>query len=77
MRDPETGQPHTAHTTLPVPFILVNGARIGHSATVRNGTLADIAPTVLMLMGLDKPREMTGQSLVIREGAEEPRRATA
>jgi len=77
MRDPETGEPHTAHTTLPVPFILVNGARLGAATTVRDGTLADIAPTVLMLLGLDKPREMTGQSLVIREGAEEPRRATA
>jgi 2,3-bisphosphoglycerate-independent phosphoglycerate mutase len=77
MRDPETGEPHTAHTTLPVPFILVNGGRLGAATTVRDGTLADIAPTVLMLLGLDKPREMTGQSLVIREGAEEPRRATA
>lgn len=77
MRDPQTGAPHTAHTSLPVPFILVNGARLGASTTVRDGTLADIAPTVLMLLGLDKPREMTGQSLVIRQGVEEPRRATA
>jgi 2,3-bisphosphoglycerate-independent phosphoglycerate mutase len=77
MRDPDTGEPHTAHTTLPVPFILVNGARLGAGATVRNGSLADIAPTVLMLLGLEQPREMTGQSLVILEGAEESHRATA
>jgi 2,3-bisphosphoglycerate-independent phosphoglycerate mutase len=77
MRDPETGEPHTAHTTLPVPFVLVNAARLGAATTVRDGTLADIAPTVLMLLGLDKPHEMTGQSLVISQGAEEPRRATA
>ena len=63
MIDYETGQPFTAHTTNPVPFILVNytdgvGLREG-------GKLADIAPTLLEMMGLPKPAEMTGTSLLI------------
>ncbi|WP_337551591.1 2,3-bisphosphoglycerate-independent phosphoglycerate mutase [Anaerotignum faecicola] len=62
MIDYETGQPFTAHTTNPVPFILVNytdgvGLREG-------GKLADIAPTLLEMMGLPKPAEMTGTSLL-------------
>lgn len=60
MRDPETGQPHTAHTVGPVPFVYV-----GRKATLRaGGALRDIAPTVLQLMGLPKPAVMTGESLV-------------
>jgi 2,3-bisphosphoglycerate-independent phosphoglycerate mutase len=60
MRDPETGQPHTAHTVGPVPFVYV-----GRKATLRSGgALRDIAPTVLQLMGLPKPAAMTGESLV-------------
>ena len=60
MRDPETGQPHTAHTVGPVPFVYV-----GRKATLRaGGALRDIAPTVLQLMGLPKPAAMTGESLV-------------
>ncbi|HAI59885.1 MAG TPA: 2,3-bisphosphoglycerate-independent phosphoglycerate mutase [Xanthomonadaceae bacterium] len=60
MRDPETGQPHTAHTVGPVPFVYV-----GRKATLRQGgALRDIAPTVLALMGLPKPAAMTGESLV-------------
>jgi 2,3-bisphosphoglycerate-independent phosphoglycerate mutase len=58
MRDPETGGPHTAHTTNPVP-ILVLGA-----ASLRDGRLADVAPTLLELMDLQKPEEMTGASLL-------------
>lgn len=77
MRDPETGEPHTAHTTLPVPFILVNGEALDAPVTVRDGTLADIAPTVLMLLGIEKPNVMTGQSLLVHRDAEESRRATA
>ncbi len=60
MFDPATGQPHTAHTTDPVPFIAV-------SRDIRlrnNGILADVAPTVLQLMGIDIPSEMTGRSLI-------------
>jgi len=57
------GGPHTAHTTNPVPFILINDEYRGIS--LRNdGILADIAPTILDLMELDKPKEMTGYSLI-------------
>jgi 2,3-bisphosphoglycerate-independent phosphoglycerate mutase len=61
MRDPETGGPHTAHTTNPVPLLLL-GAR--NRALVGEGRLADIAPTLLELMELPKPKEMTGSSLL-------------
>jgi 2,3-bisphosphoglycerate-independent phosphoglycerate mutase len=58
----DEGNPHTAHTTSPVPFILLQ-----KSAGLRDkGTLADVAPTVLDLMGIEKPEEMTGQSLIKR-----------
>ena len=62
MRDPVTGGPHTAHTTGPVP-ILVYGVG-GSDAGLRDGRLADIAPTLLALMGLPKPAEMSGGSLL-------------
>jgi 2,3-bisphosphoglycerate-independent phosphoglycerate mutase len=62
MIDPVTGGPHTAHTTNPVPVILVGGP-VG--ARLRDGRLADLAPTVLALMGLEQPPEMTGQSLIV------------
>jgi 2,3-bisphosphoglycerate-independent phosphoglycerate mutase len=61
MRDPETGGPHTSHTTNPVPIMLV-GAR--NRALLAEGRLADIAPTMLELMDLPKPKEMTGVSLL-------------
>ena len=61
MADPETRQNHTAHTRNPVPILLAAG---GAGRTLRNGTLADIAPTVLDLMGLPRPAEMTGASLL-------------
>jgi 2,3-bisphosphoglycerate-independent phosphoglycerate mutase len=60
MRDPVTGGPHTAHTTNPVPVVLVAGEK----ASLRDGRLADIAPTLLELMGLPKPAKMTGVSLI-------------
>jgi 2,3-bisphosphoglycerate-independent phosphoglycerate mutase len=62
MRDAETGEPHTAHTTNPVPAILVHAP--DGVATLAAGRLADIAPTVLELLGLDRPRAMTGRSLI-------------
>ncbi len=60
MRDPETGGPHTAHTTNPVPVFLAVGP--GHA--LGDGRLADLAPTLLALMGLPQPEEMTGASLL-------------
>jgi len=63
MIDPETGGPHTAHTTNPVPAIVFGGPK---GARLRNGRLAEVAPTVLDLMGLDLPPEMTGTSLIER-----------
>ena len=64
MVDYETGNPHTAHTTNPVPFILVNyedGVKLREG-----GCLADIAPTLLEIMGLPQPAEMTGKSLIVK-----------
>lgn len=57
----ETGEPFTAHTTNPVPIILVN-----YDSQIDSGTLADLAPTMLEIMGLEKPVEMTGKSLIKR-----------
>jgi 2,3-bisphosphoglycerate-independent phosphoglycerate mutase len=64
MRDPVTGEPHTAHTTNPVPLFLL-GAR--NRALMTQGRLADLAPTLLELMDLPKPPEMTGVSLLRSE----------
>ena len=61
MIDPETGGPHTAHTTNPVPVALIGGPE---GATLRDGRLADLAPTLLQLMDLPQPEEMTGRSLL-------------
>lgn len=63
MIDPVTGGPHTAHTLNPVPVALVGGPAGVH---LRDGRLADLAPTVLDLMGLDLPPEMTGRTLIQR-----------
>jgi 2,3-bisphosphoglycerate-independent phosphoglycerate mutase len=72
MRDPVTGEPHTAHTLNPVPVILIDGPP---DIRLADGRLADVAPTLLELMGLTAPAEMTGQSLIVRQsvpGAREP-----
>jgi 2,3-bisphosphoglycerate-independent phosphoglycerate mutase len=71
MRDPETGEPHTAHTTNPVPVLLMEGGDVA----LGEGRLADIAPTLLQLMGLSQPPEMTGVSLIRPRG--EPRAEAA
>jgi 2,3-bisphosphoglycerate-independent phosphoglycerate mutase len=63
MVDEKTGQPHTAHTTNPVPFILIYPGK--KMALRRGGILADVAPTALELMGVDKSRLMTGKSLIV------------
>ena len=62
MIDYKTGEPHTAHTTNPVPLILVGM----ENAKLREGRLADLAPTMLDIMNLEKPAEMTGESLIIK-----------
>lgn len=61
MIDPRTGGPHTAHTLNPVPIALIGGPE---GARLRDGRLADIAPTLLALMGLPQPDEMTGRNLL-------------
>ncbi len=70
MIDPRTGEPHTAHTTNPVPFVVADFSRqngTSHNGWhLEDGTLADVAPTVLKLMGIDKPQEMNGHSLLTR-----------
>jgi 2,3-bisphosphoglycerate-independent phosphoglycerate mutase len=63
MLDPETGAPHTAHTLNPVPLILVNAP--AWVSGVKGGRLADIAPTLLALMGLPQPEAMTGKPLLV------------
>lgn len=62
MVDPDTGGPHTAHTTNLVPVVVVGGPE---GAKLRTGRLADLAPTVLDLMGLEPPSEMTGKTLLV------------
>ena len=60
-----TGAPHTAHTTNPVPFILLNYDK--DYTLKEGGCLADIAPTLIEMMGLQKPAEMTGESLLVKK----------
>ena len=63
--DYETGEPWTAHTTNPVPFILVNA---DPKYTLKeNGCLADIIPTLIQLMGMEQPADMTGESLLVEK----------
>lgn len=60
MQDNSTGQAHTAHTSEPVPFIYVGRA----ASEIKSGTLSDVAPTMLKLMGMEQPEEMTGQPMI-------------
>jgi 2,3-bisphosphoglycerate-independent phosphoglycerate mutase len=63
MWDPVAKEPHTAHTSNPVPVILVNGPK---GARLREGgSLRDVSPTMLGILGLEKPKEMTGADLRI------------
>ena len=64
MRNPD-GSPQTAHTTNLVPCILIGM----ENAELKNGKLADLAPTMLDILGLEKPEEMTGESLIIRKNS--------
>ena len=77
MTDPATGQAHTAHTTFQVPLILVNPGVLGEEVRLRDGRLADIAPSLLDLIGLPKPAEMTGESLVVHGPAAQAARSAA
>jgi 2,3-bisphosphoglycerate-independent phosphoglycerate mutase len=74
MIDPSTGQPHTAHTTNPVPFLAVAGDLVGRKLRA-GGRLADVAPTILDYLGLEKPAEMDGRSLLEPWALLEPRGA--
>ena len=63
MIDYKTGEPHTAHTTNPVPLILVTE---NEKLKIKSGKLADLAPTMLELLGIEKPEEMTGESILVK-----------
>ena len=63
MIDYKTGEPHTAHTTNPVPLILVSN---NENYKVKSGKLADLAPTLLEILGIEKPAEMTGESILVK-----------
>jgi 2,3-bisphosphoglycerate-independent phosphoglycerate mutase len=65
MIDPATGGPHTAHTTNPVPLVSLNDETLG--ALRPGGALADVAPTILSMMGIGQPTEMTGKTLGVIE----------
>jgi 2,3-bisphosphoglycerate-independent phosphoglycerate mutase len=64
MKDPTTGGPHTAHTTNPVPLVLVDDARLGVELRA-GGRLSDVAPTMLQMLGVAQPAAMTGESLIV------------
>jgi 2,3-bisphosphoglycerate-independent phosphoglycerate mutase len=61
MKDPKTGEPHTAHTLFDVPIVAINAPQ---GTQLENGRLCDVAPTMLALMGLEQPGPMTGRSLL-------------
>jgi 2,3-bisphosphoglycerate-independent phosphoglycerate mutase len=66
MIDPVTGGPHTAHTTNPVPFIVLSDD--ANQFTLKpNGSLRDISPTILGMLGIDEPKEMTGSDLRVKK----------
>jgi 2,3-bisphosphoglycerate-independent phosphoglycerate mutase len=64
MRDADSGDQHTQHTLNEVPFLLVGETAATGTVALENGALADVAPTVLALMGLRQPAAMTGRSLL-------------
>ena len=63
MIDYKTGDPHTAHTTNPVPLILITK---NENLKIKEGKLADLAPTMLDILGIEKPEEMTGESILVK-----------
>jgi 2,3-bisphosphoglycerate-independent phosphoglycerate mutase len=68
MRDPETGEPHTAHTLNPVPFIVVSEDAERFSLRPE-GSLQDISPTVLGMLGFQQPADMTGHDLRVAKSS--------
>jgi 2,3-bisphosphoglycerate-independent phosphoglycerate mutase len=64
MVDPETGQPHTAHSTNKVPLLYLGGNK---ATLIDGGSLADLAPTILKLLNVEQPKEMTGHSLIVTD----------
>jgi 2,3-bisphosphoglycerate-independent phosphoglycerate mutase len=64
MIDPATGSPHTSHTIYDVELVVVDDRFKGHGLRT-GGRLADVAPTALAMLGLTKPEEMTGESLIV------------
>jgi 2,3-bisphosphoglycerate-independent phosphoglycerate mutase len=64
MVDPKTGEPRTAHTSNPVKCIYFGNSEV---KALQNGKLSDVAPTTLELLGISKPPEMTGKSLLVKE----------
>jgi 2,3-bisphosphoglycerate-independent phosphoglycerate mutase len=66
MIDPATGGPHTAHTTSPVPMVIVDPS--GDRPLRGGGALKDVGPTILTMLGVEQPREMTGVDLRLRDG---------
>ncbi len=74
MKDPTTQAAHTAHTTNLVPFVLAAG---DSTLSLENGTLADVAPTLLTFLGLDVPQEMSGRNLAIRKEKTQENRAAS
>ena len=65
MWEDATGVPHTAHTLNKVPLILADYSSTGSEHKLRSGRLADLAPTLLQLLGVEQPKEMTGESLIL------------
>jgi 2,3-bisphosphoglycerate-independent phosphoglycerate mutase len=62
----DTGKPFTAHTTYPVPLYLVV-PQFAHARLRTDGILADVAPTILQVMGIEQPKDMTGRSLIVND----------
>jgi len=77
MKNPETGEPHTAHTVLDVPIIALGAEVARRRIGIDNGRLADVAPTLLDLAGIAKPAAMTGRSLVVPAKAREAEKPAA
>jgi 2,3-bisphosphoglycerate-independent phosphoglycerate mutase len=63
----ETGEIYTEHTTNMVPFMIINNQLKNSIKLLKNGSLSDIVPTILSLLGIKKPKEMSGKCLIIKK----------